>query len=90
MSKQEKSLYTLIALDEFRALLGVDDREDKIARFCLVTSTHTIEQYCMRRLLLKKHTDLITLQSDLLFILKEYPVRKVYAVYSLGNGEWGL
>jgi len=39
-----KSLYTLIPLEEFKAVLGVDDREDKITRFCLVTSTLTIEQ----------------------------------------------
>jgi hypothetical protein len=50
-----KPLYTLIPLDEFKTLMGIDDREDKIARFCLVTATHSIEQFCKRRLLRKKH-----------------------------------
>ena len=32
-------LYSLISLEDFKALVGVDDREDRTARFCLVTST---------------------------------------------------
>jgi hypothetical protein len=44
-----KKLYTLMPLDTFKAVLGIDDREDKIARFCLVTASLTIEQYCKRR-----------------------------------------
>jgi hypothetical protein len=75
-------LHTLMPLDEFKAVLGIDDREDglyfasmrntsseflpgknsktffqpqSLAAFCLVTSTLTIEQYCKRRLLRKKH-----------------------------------
>jgi hypothetical protein len=47
------NLYTLMALEVFKAVLGIDDREDKLARFCLITSTFTIEQYCKRRLLKK-------------------------------------
>ncbi|MCL2044746.1 MAG: hypothetical protein FWG89_11475 [Treponema sp.] len=35
MSK-EKTLYTLIPIDDFKALMSVDDREDKIVKFCLV------------------------------------------------------
>jgi len=41
----EKALYSLIHLADFKAVLDTDDREDKLARFCLVTSTFTIEQY---------------------------------------------
>jgi len=87
MMKQEKPLYTLIPLDDFKALLGVDDREDKIARFCLVTASLTIEQYCKRRFLKKKHFERIAFTGDLLLPLREYPVSKVLAVYVLGNGE---
>jgi len=43
MIKQKKPLYTLISLEDFKALLGVDDREDKIARFCLIASTFSIK-----------------------------------------------
>ena len=48
---ENEKLYTLISLEDFKAVLGVDDREDKLAKFCLVTSTLTIEQYCKRRFL---------------------------------------
>ena len=84
-------LYTLIPLEDFKALLGVDDREDKLARFCLVTSTLSIEQYCMRRLLRKKHFERMDFTGDLILPFREYPVSKVLAVYSLigmcGTGE---
>jgi hypothetical protein len=49
------SLYTLILLEEFKSLLGIDDRDDKLARFYLITGTFTLEQYCKRRFLRKKH-----------------------------------
>ena len=67
-------MYSLIPLENFKAMLGIDDREDKIASFCLVTATYTIEQYCMRRLLRKKHNERIEYTGDLFFPLREYPV----------------
>jgi len=82
MSK-EKPLYTLIPFDDFKALLGVDDRDDKICRFCLVTATHTIEQYCKRRLLRKTHFENIDFYGDLVLPLREYPVTSVSALYAL-------
>jgi hypothetical protein len=78
--EREKSLYTLIPLEEFKALLGIDDREDKIARFCLVTATFTIEQYCKRKLLRKKHFETIGFCGDLILPLKEYPVSKIIQI----------
>jgi hypothetical protein len=86
MSNDKKTngdLHTLIQLDDFKAVLGLDDREDKISRFCLVASTLTIEQYCKRRLLSKKHFEYIDFYEDLIISLKEYPVLNVAAVYSL-------
>jgi hypothetical protein len=80
-------LHTLIPLDDFKAVLGIDDREEKIARFCLVTSTLTTEQYCKRRFLRKEHFEQIEFCGDLVLPLREYPVSKVLAVYVLGNGE---
>ena len=76
-------LYSLIPLEDFKAVLGVDDREDKIARFCLVTSTFSIEQHCKRRFLRKKQFEYIDFYGDLILPLKEYPVSKVSAVYAL-------
>ncbi|MDR0795787.1 MAG: hypothetical protein LBE79_07030 [Tannerella sp.] len=84
-SNRQNKLYTLIPLEDFKALLGVDDREDKISRFCLVTSTLTIEQYCRRRLLRKKHFERIGFFGDLFLPLNEYPITEVLAVYV--NGE---
>ena len=79
-------LYSLIPLDEFKAVMGVDDREDKTARFCLVTSTLTIEQYCKRKFLRKQYFETIKLTDRLLVILKEYPVSEILAV-SILNGQ---
>jgi hypothetical protein len=73
--------HTLISLADFKALLGLDDREDRLSRFCLITATFTIEQYCKRRLFRKKHTDYLTFTGDYLFSLREYPVRRVLSVH---------
>ena len=81
MATQDKSLYTLISLDEFKAVLGVDDREDKLARFCIVTATLTIEQYCKRKLLRKKYFEKIDFNGDLFVPLREYPVSEVLAFF---------
>ena len=85
--RAKDSLYTLIPLDEFKAVLGVDDREDKLAQFCLVTATLTIEQYCKRKLLRKKYFEKIDFNGDLFVPLREYPVSEVLAFYVFGNGE---
>jgi hypothetical protein len=89
MSNQ-KTLYTLIPLEDFKAVLGVDDREDKLARFCLVTSTFTIEQYCKRRLLRKNHFEFSEFTGDLFLQLKEYPVSKITAVFAMRNEKLGV
>jgi hypothetical protein len=102
------TLHTLIPLEDFKAILGLDDREDcldfasmrnqgcefsqsensthlfqppSMAAFCLTTATYTIEQYCKRRLFLKKHFEHIEFHGDLILPLREYPVREVLTVY---------
>ena len=87
MAAQKNYLYTLIPLEDFKALLGVDDREEKLAKFCLVTATLTIEQYCMRKFLRKKYFENILYSGDLIFPLREYPVSEVLSVYILESGE---
>jgi hypothetical protein len=83
-----KTLYTLIPLEEFKSLLGIDDREDKLARFCLVTSTCTIEEYCKRRLLKKQYFEVVKCFRDLLFTLPEYPVISINSEkLTMNNGE---
>ncbi|MDR1903447.1 MAG: hypothetical protein LBQ88_14370 [Treponema sp.] len=79
-------LYSLIPLPDFKTLLGIDDREDALSRYCLVTATFTIEQYCKRRLLRRKHTDYLTFSGDHIFTLREYPVRKVLSVHAATSG----
>jgi len=79
-------LYTLIPLDEFKAVMGVDDREDKTARFCLLTATLTIEQYCKRKFLRKKYIETSKLNGDLLIPLREYPVSEILVVFA-SNSE---
>jgi hypothetical protein len=85
MSIEKKPLYSLIPLDEFKSILGIDDREDKLARFCLVTSTFSIEQYCKRKLLRKKYFETVEFSGDLFLPLREYPVTSVLALYATNN-----
>ena len=84
---KSEALYTLIPLEDFKALMSVDDRDDKLSRFCLVTSTLSIEQYCMRKLLRKKYFEQIEFTGDLFIPLREYPISEVLAFYIFGNGE---
>jgi hypothetical protein len=84
---QRPALHTLIPLEDFKALLGVDDREDTLSRYGLVTATYSIEQYCLRRLFLKRHFERIEFTGDLLLPLREYPVREVLAVYVINNEQ---
>jgi hypothetical protein len=73
---------TLVPLEDFKTLLGIDDREDSLSRYCLITATYTIEQYCKRRLFRKKHTDYLTFTGEYIFILREYPVRRVLTIHA--------
>ena len=83
METTKKQLYSLIPLEDFKAIMGIDDREDKIARFCLLTSTFTIEQYCKRRLLRKKHFETVEFYGDKNLPLSEYPVNNVLTAYAV-------
>ncbi|MDR0746821.1 MAG: hypothetical protein LBE89_02890 [Helicobacteraceae bacterium] len=75
-------MHTLIPLADFKAILGLDDREDVLSRYCLITAAYTIEQYCKRRLIRKKHTDCLTFTGEHIFSLREYPVGKVLTVHA--------
>jgi hypothetical protein len=74
-------LYSPISLEVFKAVLGIDDREDKLARFRLVTGTFNIEQYCKRRILWKKHFEQIEYNGKMLLPLRKYPIVKVLVAY---------
>lgn len=79
--------HSLIPLEDFNALLGIDDREDVLSRYCLVMAAYSIEQYCKRRLVLKRNFERIDVCGDLVLPLREYPVREVSAVdRALGEG----
>jgi hypothetical protein len=77
-----RPFYSLVPLEDFKAIPGTDDRDEALSRYCLVTATYTIEHYCARRLLLKKHTDYIDCYANDVCLLREYPVRKIYTVYN--------
>jgi len=76
------SLYTLIPFNEFKVLIGIDDREDKNARFCLTTATLNIEQYCKRKFLKKQYFETFKWTGDLVFPLKEFPVTEIISMNS--------
>jgi hypothetical protein len=80
--KNEKPLYCLASFQDFKAIAGTDEREAALCAFLLVTATYAIERYCARRLLLKKHTDYLDRYADDVSILREYPARKIHAVYN--------
>jgi uncharacterized phiE125 gp8 family phage protein len=67
-------------MGDFKAILSIDDRDDKLTAYCLVTATYTIEQYCKRQLLKTQHTEYLDFRGDPVFPLKEYPVRKILSV----------
>jgi hypothetical protein len=83
--KRDNNFYSLIPLEDFKAVLGIDDREDKMCRFCLVTSTLSIEQYCKRKFIRKKYFERIEYTRDLIISLREFPVSNVLAVYALSS-----
>jgi hypothetical protein len=80
------AIHSLIPLADFKAFLGLDDREDCLAAFCLVTAAYTIEQYCKRRLLRRKHTDYLTFTGEYVFTFRKYPVGKVPSVHAARAG----
>jgi hypothetical protein len=71
-----------------------------MSAFCLITATYTIEQYCLRRLFLKRHFELIAYNGNLLLPLREYPVREVcylampnsleFAAQTPQNADWEI
>jgi hypothetical protein len=85
---EHRNLHSLISLTDFKSVLGIDDREDALSRYCLVTATYTIEQYCKRRFLRKNRFEFLPFYGDYTFPLRDYPVREIelccaqfYAVY---------
>jgi hypothetical protein len=85
--ENETELHTLIPLADFKAILGLDDREDNLSRYCLITAAYTIEQYCKRRLLRRKNTDYLTFTGEYIFSLREYPVCKVLTLHAAIAGS---
>jgi hypothetical protein len=75
-------------------LLGIDDREDTLSRFCLTTATYTIARHYKRRLLRRKNADYLLLygeyNGEYIFSLREYPIRKVLTVHAntTGTVQW--
>jgi hypothetical protein len=74
------ALHALIPLADFKAILGIYDREDTLARYCLTTATYTIEQHYKRRLVCGKRFEFFPFYGDYLFPLRDYPVRKFLTV----------
>ena len=72
--KNGKKLYSLLTLEDFKLLMGLDDREDKMSKFCLIAATFTIEQYCRRQLCIKKIQQVFREWVDYTIYLREYPV----------------
>jgi hypothetical protein len=75
------SMHSLISLADYKAILGIDDREDVLSRYCLIAATYSIEQYCRRRLYLKKRKGFTTMTGTLAFpILGKYEESTIYII----------
>jgi hypothetical protein len=83
MDNEQAPHHTLVPLADFKATLGLDDREDALSRYCLVTATYTIEHYCRRSLFVHQHFERFDYAGDALFDLREYPVQELLALYAL-------
>jgi len=70
MEIKEKPLHTLATIEDFKALMGADDREDRQARFCLVTATLNIEHYCRRKFLRKQYFETVKIGNNLVLPLR--------------------
>jgi uncharacterized phiE125 gp8 family phage protein len=81
-----RDLHSLIPLADFKAIFGLDDRDDQLSQYCLITATYSIEQYCKRSLLLKNHTDCLNYSGESFIILREYPIRKLLKMWSVELG----
>ena len=81
--------YSLVPLEEFMALMGIDDREEKMARFCLASAAFAIERFCLRRFLRMRCVERIEFYGDLRLPLREYPVTKITEVWGEGKSEEG-
>ena len=88
MIYEDKNLHSLITLEEFKAIMGIDARDDKNARFCVLTATLTIEQYCQRQLLRKKYFETIPFGNSLVVPFREYPVVEILAVYTFNKEQF--
>jgi hypothetical protein len=77
------TLHTLILLEDFKAILGIDDRDDALCCFCLTTATYTIEHYCRRGLVERRRFERLGYTGDLFLPLGEYPVHEMLALYAL-------
>jgi hypothetical protein len=78
---------TLIPFADFKAVLGIDDRDDVLSGFCLNAATCAIETYCRRFLLAGRHIETIDYYGEFLLALGEYPVGEITAVYGLSAGH---
>jgi hypothetical protein len=76
----QKHIHSLISLEFFKMLYGIDDREDDLACFLLEAATTQIERYCMRRLVFKRITQGFDFAAGNCFQLLDYPVRAITKV----------
>jgi uncharacterized phiE125 gp8 family phage protein len=71
-------VHSLVSLAEAKEFLCVDDRDDSLLGFLLVSGSYAIEEYCMRRLLRKRIKE--RFEASCYLTLREYPVAEVSAV----------
>jgi hypothetical protein len=73
------TFHSLVPLEEAKRFLRVDDRDDSLLGFLLVSFISVVGKYCARRPLRKRVKEWFTGTADPVFPLLEYPVREVSA-----------
>jgi hypothetical protein len=73
------TFHSLVPLAEAKAFLGVDDRDDSLLGFLLVSFISAVGKYCKRRPLRKRVKEWFVDTILPVFPLLEYPVGEVSA-----------
>jgi hypothetical protein len=77
----DPAVHSLVALSESKSALGLDDRDDSFTLFLSIAATYAAENYCLRHILRKRHTEYFDSIGDNAIFLREYPVREILSVH---------
>jgi uncharacterized phiE125 gp8 family phage protein len=87
--KQKHKVHCLVSISECKNILKLDDRDDVFSEYMLLVAAYSIESYCHRALLYRKHCERVENTGAFGLPLAEYPVKRVLTVKSQ-NEQTGI